>query len=509
VNPPRRSRPPAAAALLLWAWVVLAAPRPALARAVTVSCKTTVSTYSWYPLPLKTIARIVEGRVLQRVTRSGKLSLLAGGGGAADLQLKITARIIEDAQQFSVFATAVPLRQNRAGSMAAVATRPINQRNNKIIQQMMEQAADEAARKLERLLTPYLPLLAAADEPRKVVPVGKLSSVDWGKALRLAAGRRGGGNPQQLAIRARKEGSARMSLAHCASGGGQRGDQLRCIDALAQLARRHPSAQRALIAVLFSPVPPRNQVQEWKRARLRAFKISTSFAGPARDEAVQAWLHLLASDHSDQYHVFGGRREDYLIMETVSRYLARKPSTPNLDLALARCSLPAKKKSQPPDSYCLKVMKAVPVARRLALLWRQLSAKPVYSHYEPWRAWVAMLKAVSDRNKPLHPAVEDLCVSRIQRSFWRPDRAECLELLGRQGKPTPKLLRFLVQVLASADKGIMLRAEGALDDLVKRAPKLCPALERHLGPRVRRGTLPKHYPGNQLPRALKRCRSGR
>lgn len=474
---------------------------------VTVSFQTQVSTYSWYPLPLATISKVVEGRVLQIVTRSGKLTLLPEAAGKpADLTLKVSARIIEDAGQFSVFISAIPRLQDRTGSMAAVATQPITGRDHKGIQGQIERTADEAARKLDALMGPRLHLLAGTQDPARILPMGDgQEGNDFASEFKLSGLSGGGGSFSDLQVRAEKEKGARMALAHCASGAGKAADRVRCIDALAQLARRHPSAQRALIAVLFQPPPARGSDGGWEQARLRAFRITTSFEGPALDEAVQAWLYLLASDYSDQYHVFGGRREDYQIMETVAEYLAQRPHVPNLDRALALCSRPSRK-GNPPDGYCLKVMKSVPVGRRLALLWTQLSAPPAYSHQEPWRAWVDMLETVADRKAPLHPAVEELCKQRILRSFWKRDRMDCLEALGRQGKPTAALTAYLSQVLRSSDSDIFMKADDALAEVVKRAPAQCPVLEKTLGPAVARGAIPIYYAGHAVPRALAACR---
>ncbi len=394
-----------------------------------------------------------------------------------------------------------------------MATQPINQRNHKAIQKAIERAADEAGRKLEILLNPYVDLLSGAGGEGKFVPLeleGEgASAVDWSSDLRLSGGKgKFKGNLAALTARARKESSARMALAHCAVGAAKPGMQTRCIDALAQLSRNHPSAQRALIAVLFS-APPKKRNNEWQEVRRRAFRVTTSFSGPALQEAIQAWLFLLASDHSDNYHLFGGRREDYQIMETVADYLSRNTHVPNLDRALALCSRPARKKNKPPDEYCLKVMKRIPVARRLALLYGQLARPPSYSHYEPWRAWTSMLATVVDRNKPLHSAVAKLCKRRIMRSFWKVDRKDCLEALGKQGRPTAKLLRFLVGVFISQDKEILFRIRDALSDLTKRNPKLCAVLEKTLGRYHRRRAYPMYYPRDDEIRPLKECRKRR
>ena len=490
------------------AWLLT--PATAAARTASVKCETKVSTYSWYPLPLKTISRIVEARVLQKLTRSGRLTLHPPGaaGKAPDLNLKITARIIEDAQQFSVFVSAQPLKKEQAGSMASVATRPINQRNHKAIQVAIEQAADEAGRKMEDLVTPFVDLMSEEGDSGKFVPldIETGGDVSWSMGLRLGkALGKFKGNLGSLTARAGKEASARMSLAHCAVGADKPGMQTRCIDALAQLSRRHPSAQRAIIAVLFS-APPKKRSNEWEAVRRRAFRVTTSFSGPALQEAIQAWLFMLASDHSDNYHLFGGRREDYLIMETVATYLARNPQVPNLDRALAWCARPAKKDNKPPDSYCLKVMKSIPVTRRLALLYPQLAAPPSYSHREPWRAWTAMLETVIDRGKPLHPAVEKLCKRRVMRSFWKVDRKDCVEALGKQGRPTTQLLRFLIGVFISQDKEITFRVRDALKDIVKRNPKLCPRLKKTLGRFVGRGAFPMYYPRDYEVDVLKSCK---
>ncbi len=490
-------------AALLWA-------APAGARTASLKCETKVSTYSWYPLPLKTISRIVEGRVLQKLTRSGRLTLHPPGAGdkAPDLKLRITARIIEDAQQFSVFISAQPRKKDQAGSMASVATRPINQRNHKAIQKAMEQAADEAGRKLEALVNPFVDLLSEEGESGKFVPLeAGGDGVDWSAGLHLGKAKGAfRGNLGAITARASKEASARMALAHCAVGAAKPGMQTRCIDALAQLSRRHPSAQRAIIAVLFSS-PPKKRTSEWENVRRRAFRVTTSFTGPALQEAIQAWLFLLASDHSDNYRLFGGRREDYQIMGTVASYLARNPHVPNLDRSLAWCSRPAKKNSKPPDEYCLKVMKSIPVTRRLALLHQQLAALPSYSHREPWRAWTAMLKTVVDRGKPLHPEVARICKRRIMRSFWDVDRRDCMEALGKYARPTKKLLRFVIGVFISQDKNMVFRSRDALNDLVRRNKKLCPYLKKKLGYFVRQGKFPMYYPRDyEGPRVLKECK---
>jgi hypothetical protein len=508
-------------------WTTVAAPARAASPVATVHCDSSVSTLSWEPLPRTTILRVVQGRVLQVLTRSGRLALLpAKGSDPADLKLKIVARIIEDAAQFSVFVSATPRRLSNVGSLAAVATHSIAKQSHKGIQRQMERTADEAGEKLAKLLEPRLHLIRGGGD--QLVPYGtaRQQQLNWGRGLAARAGGRlaarllakgGGKTLDEVRLQAEKEANARLALGRCALGARDAELQTRCIDALAQLARRHPFAQRAIIAVLMQAPPkkPRDKHQHygtaWKAARRKAFTISTTFEGVAHEEAVQAWLQIFGADNAD-YYLMGYTREDTELLRPIADYLKRRKAVPNLDLALTRCTRMSRD-GKPPNSYCLSVVQKLPPNRRVALLYDVMKGFDLdHDTRGEYRAWSGMLRTVS--SDPLHPMIEKICRERIQRSFNYYDRTTCLDALGRYGEPTPDLLGFVVQTFVTAKTPdsiagvpkVAFRSVSAMESLVRRRPELCVHLIKILKPHIDSGSYPKLYKRQDyVPRGYQRC----
>jgi hypothetical protein len=475
---------------------------------LTLQCKTDVSTYSWYPLRLEVIARITEGRVMQELTRSGRLTLLPKGSKqAADIQLQINARIIEDAGQFSTFASVTPRNQERLGSFAAVSTRSLLQRNHSQIQQQIEEAAQEAGQKLMSLLGPRLVQLTSDD----TVPFTGDANLplNWGEGVfKARVNERALSQLQDVMSRAQKEAGARLQLAQCAAQSRIK-QWSQCVEALAQLAKRHPMAQRAIVAMLVGE-PPSEQAQwgDWQRARLKAFQVSTTFVGPALDEAVQAWLYIFGADRSGYgYYLFGHRREDYSILDAVARYLLNTPNVPNLDLALARCTKPSKTKGMP-ESSCLEVLKTISVSRRVALLYKYLAAPPRYDVRASDSTWGKMLATVIDRDKALHPMVTKICVNMLQRGFYWRFRADCVEAMARSAAVNRALADVLFESYLN-DKEIQQWTSEALYTLAKRDLSYCDYFKKKLAPYVARRAYPEMRRDYQnrltLPLVMVRC----
>lgn len=505
---------------------VLLSPPSAEARVVRASCATVVTSNTWQPLPVDQVERLVQGKVVAALTKSGKIALLKEGAGTLDLKVKVDARIIEDAEQFSVFVTATPSQTKRAGSFAAVASRSIHKMRTARIQAQMEAAAQEAASKLVLVLDPHLDLMIGEGGPSTKLdgPKGPRTTLSpnlamWMKPMAgtrpspLLRQLRGAKSALVTALstlgpRAFRDASARMAIAQCAVDTRLRGKRLLCVDALARLVKKHSVAQRAILAVLAEDPPAGGRsYSEWSKARRRAFEISTTFEGVALQEAVQVWLHVLGNDHSDTRE-FNHSREDYLLLHHIGSYLQRKGDVPNLDLALARCTRPAKYKGGPPHAECLKLVKRLPVERRLRLLYPLLAKRARYSWYQREK-WSGLLETVIDRNEPLHPLAEKLCMYRVERSFrWR-ERLDCIQHLGRGGKPSKALIDFLVLAFVSSGGSetlLPMYSREALLKVVQRERSLCDHLERTLGPYVARGAIPLRWAHDRTPRALRYCR---
>lgn len=486
--------------------------------AVKTRCATQVHLHTWEPLPRDQISRLVQSAVLSELTRSGRLSVVQGG---EELDVRVDARLIEDAAQFSVFVTATPRNLSRVGSVAAVATRSLYRLDKVRIGRRIQEAAREAGKKAHALLAPRLGLLKAKPsraarakmpriDPKVRVPTAWTRSLLAQAKPIFARLRQKRGDLRRLGAlrtRAHREATARLAIARCALDARGRRKRTECIDALAQLVKRHPLAQRAVLAILAEPLPSQRGLQsDWREARRKAFRISSTFRGVALQETVQVWLHIFGSDHSAS-RAFNRSREDYYLLQPIMEYIQRHPEVPNLDLTLARCTRPSPTKV-PPHSYCLKVLKSIPGERRLALLYPLLLEPPRYE----WRdkgKWGSLLNTVVERGKPLHPFVEKLCMRRVQRGYrWR-ERVDCIEALGRGGAPSNELVDFLVANFVSSgnrDSIVPRESAEALLDLVKRAPKLCPRLERVLGPFAARGAFPMRWAHQRIPRALAFCR---
>lgn len=509
--------------------VALLASGSANAQVVTAHCESSVALYSWQPLPPKTIDRLVRTRVLQGMMKSGKISLLPEGSAKSDaaLEIMIVARIIEDAGHFSVFVTATPRDKDSAGSIAAVANRSILRMNHKAIQSQIEGAADDAAAKLSGRLSPLLDsLLQKKKKPGYSFPSTTMDlPEEWGTKLVgkaqgqsrafLQEGRRLESLVRSMAANAGNKKGARIGLVQCALQAKSIQIRQQCVQALGPLSRTNPLAQRAILAVLIQePIHDWHYWPHWRKLRQMAFEISTTFEGPALDEAVQAWLFLLAADrsqHSYTYartrdYLFRHSREDSQILDRIADYLVRFPNTPNLDAALARCVRPSLRESRPPMSSCLKAMKAISSERRLALLYKQLLLPPTFSNYASKSKWLGIMQTVVDRKEKAHPLVLKLCRQRIERAFEENQRSYCLELLTREAPVDQELFVFVLNVFLSADKSIQRSADKGLDLLVEREKSLCPLVEKTLGPRIENGSYPS-YP--DMPAALTRCNEKR
>jgi hypothetical protein len=379
--------------------------------------------------------------------------------------------------------------------------------SHKQIQDQIERTADEAVIKLRRTIGTNLEqLLEGAELKRRsnTRPIEPLPIRFDAAGLALARSASSSMALGRAAALAQKEAGARRALARCALVGGASESRTRCVEAFAQLVKRHPFAQRALVALLAAPPPKdKREWQDWKRARRRAFQLTTTFEGSALDEALQAWLQIFAADYTDyDYALFAKGREDYAILAPIASYLLNRRDVPNLDLALAHCSRPAKYKARSPHGECLKVLATVPSLRRLALLYDQLAQPPSYPPFVEGDPFSALLKTVIDRGKPLHPAVIEICKIRVAQGFhWR-ERADCFEALGAGAAITETLVSFLVAHYRSALPNVAMYADEALGRLVERKKETCALLARQLAPLVRLGHY-SDYP--RVPRALYAC----
>ena len=515
-----RQAPSALAKGLTGALLLLLLCATVNAEVITTAYRTEVSTHSWRPIPLRTVSRLVEAQVLQALTKSGRLSLVRAkkqdGLTGRVLSLKISARIIEDAAQFSVFLQITPAQKLPIGALASVVTRSIYRMDHKAIHRTLARTAQQAAAKLEAVLNVRLDQLAAGDDALKSAsPASGVLPVDWGQELRAAKRSRiRGAESQQLrqvetlSLAAEKRAAARLTLAHCALASGKLSVRISCIDALAQLAKTRPFAQRALIATLVLP-PPKDDRRLWREARRKAFMATTTFEGVALEEALQAWLHIFSADYSLDYQLFGGRREEWSLLDPIADYLMRRSRpTPNLEIALAACSRPSKKGRVANDA-CLKVMRLLPARRRLRLLYRQLALRPAFDTRETWRGWTKLFETAIEGVKALPDALQTLCAARIQRSFtWR-DRADCVEALAQRARPTAKLVDFLVNTYRSADSSLIAYVDRGLWRLAQRQPTLCARIKQRFSPLLREGGYPIYRAFAQRPDVLKRCEKQR
>jgi hypothetical protein len=327
----------------------------------------------------------------------------------------------------------------------------------------MERTAEQAARKVARLLDSRLALLSTEEIAAVPEPPKGAIPFDWGR-LGRSGGRRAAKDIDISALAAETSAKARRRLADCALAE----PNLQCVQALIQLARVHPYAQRALLKVLAEPrIKTRHGYTP--RPRLEAFRFSTTFRGAALAEAKQAWLQVLANDFSKVL----GFREDPTLLERIADYVVRYPDVPNLDLALNRCARPSARGEGPTDA-CLRVLGTVPPPRRIMLLYPYLTQEP--QDRDALGRWVRAFRTTVAGVRAIHPQLAKLCRRKAQRSRFKTVRSRCAKALASHTRPTPDLAKFFIDELMNGSL-----SEEDINDISKIERRLCPGLKEALG----------------------------
>jgi hypothetical protein len=480
---------------LLWSW-----PGISAAAIPAVSYRVRATAGSWQPMTVADLAKTVEQATLEVLSKPGLMALrkdpAKSGPPSADYGLMIEGRLLDEAETFSVFLSFHGGTKSDLGSFEASETVSLKTKARQEILGRVEGAAKKAGATLIAALKPALERAARApnaspgaakEEPRKL-------PFSWGEVqipdLRFSAGKvdldAKSGEERAASLRLltslvlADDPGARNHLESCALG--HKDPQLRrgCLAALAPASRRHPPTQRVVIEAY--------RKDKNGDVRKEAGEQMLYFTGPARKEAVQAWLESAARCEG-------------------SGPLDQLGDLPNLDLAVDRCLFECGKKPkyQRSKRSCIELMEPIPHRRRMAILWKYLQEtnpdSPYYlegggasegSRGTDWQ-WAAE-KAIEQATR-WDPAIEDIFWARYQREL----SSFALDVLSDWAAPSPRLAGRLLEALQSGgDRGVL----HGLQRIAKVVPETRPMIQEKLAELLHTRAYPKSIGENDLKNTL-------
>lgn len=361
--------------------------------ALKVSYVAEVRTASWIPILQQDMEHALASKVLAALTGNGQLQLskIQRDPGTGRLPqpstpwlLRIDGEVFEDAGNFAVTLTLKPTREGNLPSFAAAAGAVLRKQNKRRIYQRINEAAEQAGKRLWRALSPRLASLSGAGQGSMKNASSDASRLfDWGK-LSPPRGRYKG---RDLAIWQRQGGSAtqrskRIEAGKRLSGLAYDVPAIRhafersaledpdhvirhyALTFLGPSSRRYPFTQRVILQVLREDGNP--------KIRGEAFTLSRAFVGLSLQPTLQTWVELLRTKEAEL-----GARDH----AGVAKLLALRPDAPNLDLGLITCLKQEEVLARGGDKRkrsCLDVVKALPSRRRARIL-RELLDQPLSS----------------------------------------------------------------------------------------------------------------------------------
>lgn len=458
---------------------------------------------SWQPIAPADLARTIESAALEELSRPGQLQLGRGTRREdAELLLRIEGRLLDEAQTYTVALTVAPGLAQELPSLNAAETVVLEKASRAQILGKVEDAARAAAKSLWGVLGPQLKRREGspgAGPPPSLdgsmtlpwqwgavrVPKPSLASaadLDSNNYEKRAAALR------ELTSLALSEASPRNALERCALEHKDHDTRRGCLEALRPLSRAIAPTQRVVIEVF--------RRDSDSRIRDEAVEQMSYFTGPARAEAIQAFLEAASLGKG-----YGP--------------LADLGDLPNLDLVIVKCLLARRKGEVRPSEgqhfACIELLEPLPYARRRAVLWPFVSETdknaPRYLEGAGEREgnigtpWARAVDALLDEAPSWDPELEQVLWGRYQRTL----SSHALDVLCSYAVPSPRLLERMLEVVQTAGSACALRA---VQSMALKDPKLAPVAKEKLAEMVAMGNFQKGVRAEDLEQVIKKLSGG-
>ncbi len=457
--------------LCLTALALSAAPLPV---AYVVNEEKTI----WQPIDPADIQVTVGQAALEALSKSGLVRLEAATDAELrdkprEYVLRITGRMLDEAETHTVFLSFEPKASARLGSLRASDTVVLSKLKRADMLSRIEESAKRAAGDLAKGLKQALERDSQSDAkapskgPIEPPPLPwRWTHVDSAPPPSLKADddldakdhKKRQAALRQLTSLALYETGPRQALERCAKKHRDADMRYGCLQALRPLARRLPQTQHAVIEVFLG--------EKDKKIVSEASDQMLYFTGVSRLEAIQAWLERAAAAE-----VFGPFQE--------------LGDIPNLDTVVLRCLITAGKRPKYERSKraCLDLMDPIPQPRRKAILWRFLQELDPESPYyieglgknegSSGNDWGWALEHVIEGAERFEPGLEEILWRRYERDF----SYNAMSALATFAEPSELMAQRFLELIQTAGEN---QAARALERFVEDEPKLKPMVREKI-----------------------------
>jgi len=405
-----------------------------------------VETISWRPLKAGDILAITREGVRQEVTAAGLLNLADPVEGVTPAyRLRVDTRMVEEAEDASIMVSFLPGSEKALPSFMTSEVVHLGGLSLAEMHKTLEKGAREAGRRMIGALGPHM---AVTGRPATDTASGRdgavfsFSTVDIGPLPDLTGKGRIMADPRrelheridalrELAPFIPKQEMLRAAVLRCALGDYAPEMRRSCIGALAVAARDHAPTQIAILRALR---------EDWDGGvRNEAMQQSVSFAGLARNEAVQSWLYVISDGEYDR----GSH-------EKAAALLAREGGVPNLEYAITRCLKgPVGDESLGKKEQCLGLLKLLPKERQIPAMSGYLARVPPMLQGSMER--YAFQSALGKTGRPPPPEIISLLAANVEKAAapqWM--REQSLEVVVANMPCDGAGLDLLLRVLAAS-----------------------------------------------------------
>jgi len=473
--------------LVLLSLLLAAPPIPS----VTYKVSATVGT--WQPLEVADVAKTIGESSLEVLSRPGLMQIEKTPGKDTDYLVEVKGRLLDEAETHTIYLSFGPNKKSDLPSFRVSDTVVLSKLDRKAMVARIAESSKKAAAELLALMKPQLERKDGVAPPSSL-PEAKPPPWKWPDVVIPTGMGKGGdlfsksSDTRRAALRSHVsqtragDAGSRHALERCALDHPEEEMRLGCLAGLKPASRHVGTTQRVVVDVY--------RKDKADRVRQEADEQMQYYSGPARDEAIQAWLESAAQ----------GR---------VSGVVDQLGDVPNLDSVIRSCMVSAGKreKYQRNKSQCLELLDPLSVARRRAILWRFLEETDADSPYYLEGAgeregsigtdWQRAAEAILDVSTSWDPGMEEILWRRYQRAL----SSFALDALAGYGAPSDRLTDRLLEALQTGGDHQVL---WGLTRFAKKDPKLAPKIKEQLAMMLQTGSYPKTLNKRSLEEAVKK-----
>ncbi len=427
-----------------------------------------VETRTWKPIELKDVERILDNSAVSPLLQRGDMQLQKSdfaGLKQGDYTLLVSGRFIEEAEDFSIYMTFGPGKRQDLPSFHVSGTEPVGKRGMQEMQRIMEKLANQVANRLNQLLAPELRQVAL---PLQVNDVGepqvpqlwqwpKLTTPDVPKPSKLLAtviDPRNHDNDRLKAVSglssaAFDELAARKALERCVLRDPSPAVRMHCLRELEPVARVNVQTQRVLLYAM------RNEYDDQVLGALA--RVSQSFTGLSRAEALDTWLFLVASPGTPAEAV-----------DDIADVLGKEGNVPNLDVAIASCLRQGNSLFMKKYDCANDLLRILPPERRMAVAYDYLEHADAADLRDHMTMKEVMDWLIRDNQKPEGREC-DVLTAIATRSQQMTVQSSAAYALGHCADPTPAHADKIASVMKERGGWPLVRA---LTDLADKSPQM-------------------------------------